>query len=184
MLLFVHVYATATGGAKTACTVAVFIDRLKFRKTDAPRATSTAAFAGFVFVITGARHTVVNVHGFGTGPAMSGSPVVSRPPTWMVYRVQSAKGVVWLAVRVVFPLDQENVKVIGGLEVRVTVGGFIASLNVTTMFAVVATPVAAFAGIVDKICGLMPTVRNFHGFGTGLVTRGFPAVSCPAMSAV
>src|SRR5439155_4002857 len=117
-----------------ACTVAVFIDRLKVRKTGALRATSTAAFAGSVFVITGARHPVVNVHGFGTGPAMSGSPVVSRPPTWMVYGVQSAKGVVWLAVRVLFPLDQVNVKASTGLEVRVTVVVFIVSLNATTMF--------------------------------------------------
>ena len=115
---------------------------------------------------------------------MSGSPVVSRPPTWMVYGVQSAKGVVWLAVRVLFPLDQVNVKASTGLEVRVTVVVFIGSLNATTMFAVVATPVAAFAGFVDRICGLMPTVRNLHGFGTGPATRRFAAVSCPAMSAV
>src|SRR5437899_4730419 len=144
MLLFVHVYATATGGAKTACTVAVFIDRLKFRKTDAPTATSTAAFAGFVFVITGARHAVVKVHGFGTGPATRGSLVVSLPTTVTVYAVQSANWVRWPIVTVLFPLDQEYVKTAVSVDVAVTVVVFIDSLNMTMMLAALAMAVGSY----------------------------------------
>jgi len=107
MLLFVHVYVTDTVGEKSARTLAVSIDRLKFTNTAALTGTSAVAFAGFVSVITGATQNVVKFHGFGAGPETRASPSVSRPEMVNMYRVQSLKSVEWLRVSVVFPLDHE-----------------------------------------------------------------------------
>src|SRR2546427_678733 len=118
-------------------------------------ASVTVRFAGPV-----SGQIAVKDHGFGTGPGTSGFPRGSRPAViWAVYRVDSANGVVvWLRVSVVFPGAHVYVRGTTGLIDQLTVAMFIAWLNVTTMSAFRATPVALFAGTVKAMYGLAHTV--------------------------
>src|SRR3972149_5544604 len=58
-----------------------------------------------------------------------------------------------------------------GVTVNVTVPMFIGSLNVATTDCPTGTLNAPSVGFVDTMYGLMQTVRNVHGFGTGPATR-------------
>src|SRR5438445_5488144 len=126
-------------------------------------------------------HVVVNVHGFGTGPATSALPSTSFPWICTVYAVHTANGLVCVRVRTVFPFVRDPDRAMFGKIVHARLGGgFIGSLNVTTIAAVSGTPVAAFAGFVDRICGDTQTALNVHGFGLEPVTliRFPPVVFC------
>ena len=81
-----------------------------------------------------------------------------------------ANGAAWVRVTTVFPPDQVAVTAIAGVIVGVRLPGVIASLNVTTMSAVSATPVAPAAGLVNVIWGGTQAVLNDHGFGLEPVT--------------
>ena len=76
---FVQVYVTDIKGTKSARTLGVSIDWLKFTKTGPLSGTSTVVSAGFVSVITEVGQAVVKFHGFGTGPPTRASPSGSCP---------------------------------------------------------------------------------------------------------
>ena len=124
------------------------------------------------------------LHGFGTGPATRGRPTKSVPPVISaVYCVHCVNAVVWARVSTVFVgVFHEGMPVMPPLIVHPTEAMFIASLNVTTMFAVRGTPVAPLAGSVVTMNGLIPTLWKLHGFGTGPGTSRFPEVSRPAVT--
>src|SRR5213593_2771567 len=66
-----------------------------------------------------------------------------------------------------------------GVGVALTVPVSMASLNVMTMSAVVATSIVLSAGVVDTIHGLMPIVVNRQGLGAGPGMRSSPSRSLP-----
>ena len=163
-------------------TVGLFIASLNVTTTSAFAAMFCVAFAGFVVTMNGFTAAVVNVQGFGTGPGTSGFPRGSLPAViCAVYGVDSANRVVWLRVSVVFPGAHVYVRGTTGLIDQLTVAMFIAWLNVTTMSAFRATPVAPFAGTVEAMYGFAHTVVKDHGFGTGPATSGSPTLSLPAV---
>src|SRR5438445_592267 len=123
-------------------------------------ASVTVRFAGPV-----SGQIAVKDHGFGTVPATSGRPCRSFPAT----------------VSVVFPGAHVYVRGTTGLIDQLTVAMFIAWLNVTTMSAFRATPVALFAGTVEAMYGFAHTVVKDQGFGTGPATSGSPTLSLPAV---
>ena len=104
----------------------------------------------------GFTQTVVKLHGFGTAPGMrSRLSFWSLPAVICATRVvHSRKGVVWVSVSTVLGASHEYENVIAAsLNAKFTVDRFIGSLNVTTMSAVCATPVAPSAGLVAVIVG-------------------------------
>ena len=77
------------------------------------------------------------------------------------------------------PFDHAYVRPIPGAAVALTVAVSIASLKSTTTSAVARMFAVPSAGVVDRIRGGIPAVRNRHGFGTGPAMRPLPSVSFP-----
>jgi len=136
-------------GVSVHVTVDLFIASLNVTTMSADSETLVTPAAGLVEMMYGLVQPTVKLHGFGTGPGMSGSPLVSVPAMVRVYDMQSKNSVAWDRVRMVsIGGFQERTRVIAGLIVTVTLAVSIALLNMTVMFASTGTPVAPFPGSV------------------------------------
>ena len=111
-------------------------------------------------------------HGFGTGPATSCIPPVSRPPTKTAYVVDRLNGHPWTSVRTVSPDAQLALNGSAGVgrTDHQTVVRLMGLLNVTTTGAYRSTPAAPSGGSVARIRGWTHGVQNRHGFGGVPVT--------------